>query len=191
MPSSADPVTSALDRAVRLVERAVAALADTTLPIVLIDGRSGAGKSTVAARLASRWPGAVSVIGLDELYPGWDGLEDGAELARSRILEPIAAGRPARWNRWDWERNDIGAEIVTSASLPLIIEGVGILTPASADLAPVRLWLESPDTTRRDRALSRDGDTYRPHWERWARQEEEHLQAHSPRDLATISVEVP
>lgn len=173
------------------VQQAVAALAPEVVPVVLIDGRSGAGKSTVAARLQARWGSAVTVVGLDELYPGWDGLSEGAELVRTRILEPIAAGRDARWNRWDWELARPAEEVVTPASVPLIVEGAGVLTAASAPLAPVRLWLESPEQPRRDRALARDGETYLPHWSRWARQEEAHLRTHAPRAYATIHIEVP
>lgn len=174
------------------VQQAVSALAPEIVPIVVIDGRSGAGKSTVADRLRKRWPGAVNVIGLDELYPGWDGLAAGADMVRTRILEPIAAGRDARWKRWDWANGcPAEQEVVTPASLPLIVEGAGVLTAASAPLAHVRLWLESPEPARRDRALARDGETYRPHWSRWAAQEEAHLRTHSPRAHATICVDVP
>lgn len=173
------------------VQQAVAALSPEIVPVVLIDGRSGAGKSTVAARLRKRWTGAVNVIGLDELYPGWDGLSEGAEIVRTRILEPIARGTDAFWNRWDWENGRPAEEVMTPASLPLIIEGAGVLTAASAPLAHVRLWLESPEPARRDRALARDGDTYRPHWSRWAQQEEAHLRIHSPYAHATIRIDVP
>jgi len=169
----------------------VAALPARQVPLILIDGRSGAGKSTVAARVRDRWAGELIVVGLDELYPGWDGLAEGAEMARTHILEPLADGRPATWRRWDWARDAPGAEVTTPANRPLILEGAGVLTPASAMLAPVRLWLDAPEDTRRQRALTRDGDAYRPHWERWAVQEEEHLRAHRPQQLATIRVAVP
>lgn len=192
MPSSADTFDAALARAASLIHDAVAALDPSgPAPIVLIDGRSGAGKTTLAARLRAEWPGKVGVIGLDELYPGWDGLAEGAEIVRASILEPLAAGREARWHRWDWGHSRPGAEVVTPPGAPLIIEGSGVLTPASAALAPVRVWLDAPDGTRRDRALARDGDTYRPHWDRWAEQEERHLRRDDPRSLATILVDVP
>jgi cytidylate kinase len=38
--------------------------------------------------------------------------------------------------------------------------------------AAVRVWLEAPATVRKERALARDGDTYAPHWDRWAAQED-------------------
>jgi len=38
---------------------------------------------------------------------------------------------------------------------------------------------------RYERAMARDGDTFRPHWERWAGQEEA-LLAEIPEDYATV-----
>lgn len=174
-----------------MIDAAVSSLPPAITPIVLIDGRSGAGKSTLARRVRERWRGPVTVIGLDELYPGWDGLAAGSAIAHESILTPLSAGREARWPRWDWSRDQPGAEVTTSAGVPLILEGAGVLTPATAALAHVRVWLESPEPTRRERALSRDGDTYRPHWRRWAAQEEEHVRRHRPASLATIVVDVP
>lgn len=195
MPSSADDLDTALARAAARVHRAVRAVrasaAFTGPTIVLIDGRSGAGKTTLAARLRDEWPGEVSVIALDDVYPGWDGLAEGAEIVRTRILRPLSEGRAARWHRWDWTRSRPGAQVVTPAGVPLIVEGSGVLTAASAVLAPVRVWLEAPDDSRRERALARDGDAYRPHWERWAAQEERHIRIDHPRELATIVASVP
>lgn len=192
MPSSADATEAAIHRAAAEVRDAIAALpADGPAPIVLIDGRSGSGKTTLAARLRDQWAGPVQVIALDDLYPGWDGLADGSALVVERILVPLREGRPARWNRWDWERGEAGPAVETEPGTPLIVEGSGVLTAGSAALAPVRVWLESPDEVRRARALARDGETYRPHWERWAAQEARHLARDSPRERATIVVDVP
>ena len=38
-------------------------------------------------------------------------------------------------------------------SLPLIVEGSGLLTPVTARLGDVRVWLESPPASRKQRAL--------------------------------------
>jgi hypothetical protein len=58
-------------------------------------------------------------------------------------------------------------------------------------LSDIRVWLESPETSRRVRALARDGDTYRPHWERWGAQERAHLAADDPARLATLRFDIP
>ena len=45
--------------------------------VILIDGPSGAGKSTLADRLIAAWPtdAAPQLVRLDDVYPGWGGLD--------------------------------------------------------------------------------------------------------------------
>lgn len=189
---SDDPVAAALGRAADLICDDVRAVAASN-PVVLIDGCSGAGKSSLAARIAQRWPlaGRVQVIALDSLYPGWDGLDGGVERALNGILRPHGRGKLGAWQRWDWES---GAEAETHAvdpALGVIVEGSGLLTPATAALGDVRVWVEAPESARKGRALTRDGETYRPHWERWAAQELQHIERDDPRSLATRIIEIP
>lgn len=192
--SSADtnPVAVALRRAVDVLQAAVVAVAATN-PVVLVDGRSGAGKSTLARMLVRRWPlsGPVQLVALDSLYPGWDGLADGVEAARERILAPHARGLVGVWERWDWELSLPAEAHAVDPSLPLIVEGSGLLTAATARLGDVRVWLRSPERSRRSRALARDGDAYRPHWAQWAAQEERHLAGDAPEGRATHVFDIP
>lgn len=189
---SDDPVAVALDRAATQIAQDVVALAAAN-PVVLIDGRSGAGKSSLAARLASRWPlvGRVQLIALDSLYPGWDGLDAGVERALDGILRPHGRGLLGTWRRWDWSQEAESESHAVDPSLGVIVEGSGLLTPATARLGDVRVWMESAETARKARALARDGDTYRPHWDRWAAQERIHVERDDPRSLATRIVDVP
>lgn len=189
---SSDPFAAALDAATAQVLAAVRGVGAAN-PVVLIDGRSGAGKSSLARRIVSAWPlrGRVQLIALDSIYPGWDGLADGVETARELILNPHARGLIGVWQRWDWDAEAYAEAHAVDPSLPLVIEGSGILTPVTARLSDVRVWLDSPAPSRKRRALDRDGDTYRPHWTRWAEQEERHLVRDEPATHATHVLAVP
>ncbi|MGX1701551.1 hypothetical protein [Microbacterium sp. NPDC055357] len=190
--SSTDVVGRALTAATSRILQAVEAI-EAPNPVILIDGRSGAGKSSLALRTAAEWPGAgrVQLVALDSLYPGWDGLELGVDRARVDILRPHARGTIGTWNRWDWHEEREAEAHAVDPALPLIIEGAGILMPGTALLADVRVWCESPSASRRRRALERDGDSYRPHWDRWAKQEQAHIERNDPAALATVRVEIP
>lgn len=135
------------------------------VPVVTIDGYSGSGKSTLAAALA-RLVNGWQVLHLDDWYPGWDGLAAGARIAR-RIAADLREGRAPSYEAWDWEAGETGATIRVPLA-PTIIEGCGAIE-AEADLA---IWIADPgEGERRSRALARDGQTYAPHWRRWADQD--------------------
>jgi uridine kinase len=149
--------------------------------IILIDGRSGSGKTELAKLLAETYP-EFELVRLDDLYPGWDGLEAGSAAVPEIIRE-------RRWRAWDWSRDAPGEWHALAADRPLIIEGVGAISRASRPLADIAIWVELDDDTRKIRALERDGDAYAPHWERWAAQERAYLAREDPRSLASVIVE--
>lgn len=172
------PVTMGPDEAARELAPRLSALAGERapasfdeksdklgVPVVTIDGYSGSGKSTLAAALA-RLVNGWQVLHLDDWYPGWDGLAAGARIAR-RIAADLREGRAPSYEAWDWEAGETGATIRVPLA-PTIIEGCGAIE-AEADLA---IWIADPgEDERRSRALARDGQTYAPHWRRWAEQD--------------------
>ena len=191
MLSSAEPtLAAAMAAGVDQVAGAVRRV--TRVPtIVLVDGRSGAGKSTFADLLASRVDEAT-VVRLDDVYPGWDGLRAGADTVRARVLAPLRRGDPGTWPEWDWDADRLsGRERRVDPARIVIAEGAGVLTPASARLADVTVWVDAPREARRARALERDGETYRPHWDRWERQEDVHVRDHRPAEIAGVVVTLP
>jgi hypothetical protein len=111
-------------------------------------------------------------VHLDVIYPGWDGLEAGIALVTEHVLEPLARGEQAAYPRWDWMRSRRGRTIHVPAASHLVLEGCGALVPPAAAFAAVRVWVDAPTEVRKQRALSRDGETYAPHWDRWAAQED-------------------
>ncbi|MBD8012629.1 hypothetical protein AB0O65_07580 [Microbacterium sp. NPDC077391] len=194
MPSSAapDPFGERLSAATLRICDAVTAVSASN-PVVVIDGRSGAGKSSLAARVARAWPLStpVQLLALDSVYPGWSGLERGAEIAREQVLRPHGRGLIGIWRRWDWELQEEAEAHAVDPALGLIVEGCGALTRAAAALADVTVWVDGPKDSRRRRALERDGDGFRNHWDMWADQEDAHIARHEPQTLAHVRVATP
>lgn len=154
---------------------------------VLIDGRSGSGKTTLTERLVARQRldgVGVQVMHVEDLYPGWDGLAAGSESVATAL-------DTGGYRRYDWVAGEFGEWVPLASERPLVIEGCGAITtkniqaargwakrmraslpePGAARIHAV--WLEGPADLRRKRALARDGETFRPHWDRWAAQEEQ------------------
>ena len=147
--------------------------------IIVIDVRSVSGKTQLADMLNFSFTAehfAVRVLHLDSIYPGWDGLEEGTKTWR-KISRNLRNGKPASYREWDWHADAPGPEhtIDPAQETVIICEGVG----ASAGTCDVRIVVKAPDELRYRRAIDRDGETYRPHWERWAAQEEALFAAYS------------
>lgn len=140
---------------------------------ILVDGRSGSGKTEFAAGLARACPEA-QLVRLDDIYPGWDGLEAGS----AHVSEQIFAHN--RWRRWDWLAGEPAEWHVLDPHQPLIVEGCGALSRQNRSLATFGVWVDLDDAERKSRALARDGKSYAPHWERWARQEVQFIAREAP-----------
>jgi uridine kinase len=156
----------------------------TTRPVVLIDGGAGSGKTTLATHLQADWPGPrFQLVGMDEFYPGWHGL-----AAASAMMPAVITGDG--FTTWNWAHATPGPRRTLDPNAPLIIEGCGALTLASKALASLTIWLEAPEAVRRERALTRDGELFAPHWQQWAEQEAEHWRIDRPWELADITVNI-
>jgi uridine kinase len=156
--------------------------------LVCIDGPSGSGKTTLAGRLAAAL-GDPPVLHMDDLYPGWDGLAASIPLLYDQVVEALAAGRAARYRRYDWHREEFAEERDLGTPDVLLVEGAGCGARVIAERAVLLVWIEAPPEERFRRGIARDGETYRPHWERWAGQEAAHFAAEATAGRADVRVD--
>lgn len=156
--------------------------------VVAVDGPSGSGKTSLAAELATALDGAP-VVHLDDLYPGWDGLEDIVPRLLEWVLEPLARGEPARYRRYDWPTGRYAEWHDVPPCPVLVVEGVASGARACAPYLSLLVWVDAPRDLRFARGMARDGEGYRPHWERWARQETAHFAAEGTRDRADVRLD--
>jgi uridine kinase len=148
---------------------------------LLIDGRSGSGKSQLATEIAAAVP-AVQVVRLDDIYPGWDGLEAGSAHVHEFVI-PVH-----RWRRWDWGSDAPAQWNELDPTRPLVIEGCGALSRANRALADFALWVDFDAHQRKERALARE-PVFAEHWDAWAAQEQAFIDREHPRDLADAVVD--
>jgi uridine kinase len=157
--------------------------------LVVVDGPAGSGKTTFAARLAAALGGSP-VVHMDDLYEGWSGLDRAVwERLSTGVLEPLKAGRPARYRRYDWDAERFAEWHDVPAAAALVVEGVGSAQRPVDGLATLRVWVEAPDDLRLARGVARDGERLRARWLRWMDAEREHFAGELTRERADLVVD--
>jgi uridine kinase len=155
--------------------------------LVAIDGPAGSGKTTLATAIAealTRAGDVVQVIHLDDLYEGWTGLDGVWDRLAAGVLDPLAAGEPGRYRRYDWTAGDWAEEHDVPVPDVLVVEGCGAAPRAVDPLAVLRVWVEAAEEVRLARGLARDGAAMRDHWTRWMASESAHFAAERTRARA-------
>ncbi|GAB6904057.1 nucleoside/nucleotide kinase family protein [Kineosporia succinea] len=158
--------------------------------VLAVDGPSGSGKSTLADRLhrvLQQENQDVTLVRVEDLYPGWDGLEAAIDRLADEVLALLSRGERARFARWDWTADRYGT---VQDEVPVkevtIVEGVGAGALAAAPFVHALAFADAPEQVRHTRAMARDGEGYRPHWERWAAQERAYFARERPHERADL-----
>jgi uridine kinase len=140
--------------------------------VVAIDGHGASGKSTIAAAVAAtvgaalvhtddffRQPVGGGRVSALAAYYDWERL-------RAEALEPLRAGRVARFRRFDWAHGDVPVEPVTvepvtvepvtvEPAAVILLEGVFSAAPELADLVDAAVLVETPEPVRLRRLRAR------------------------------------
>lgn len=155
--------------------------------LVCVDGPAGSGKTTLAAAVARRTGAAV--LHLDDLYEGWAGLGGVWDRLEEQVLVPLAEGRPARYQRYDWVAGRFAEWHDVPVPGVLVLEGCGSAPRAVDGRAGLIVWVEAPADVRLERGLTRDGAYMRPQWDRWMESEAAHFAREDTRARADVVVD--
>lgn len=159
-----------------------------------MDGPSGSGKTVFAAALADRLRAAghrTALVAAD-LLTTWSDPFGWWPLLDSGLLQEIAAGRPGTIRANDWSSGEPLPGPLVTVPVPqvLILEGVSSGRTAVAGRTSVAIWVEVPDRAARlERAVRRDGEHQRRHFEAWQSAEDRHFPAEHTRDRADLLVD--
>lgn len=146
-----------------------------TTKLVLIDGHSGAGKTTFAEAL-SRLVGG-ELVHTDDLLDGWqDQFTYWKGLVRN-VFDPIADGRAGGYWRYDWVLGKFVEWVAVKPAPVLIVEGVGAARAPGRALASLTVFIDAPRSLREARSLSRDGQAMQTQLAHWRHREALHFGA--------------
>jgi uridine kinase len=178
--------TATVDRCLTLITAARPRCGGTV--VVAVDGPSGSGKTTLTRALRHRL-GRPPVVHLDAVYPGWDGLARTPAILHDRVLVPLARGERAAYQRFDWDAGTFAEEHEVPPAPLLVVEGCGAGAWPGYAFVSVLIWVDAPRDVRFARAIARDGETYRPNWERWAASERALFDSDRTRERADLVVD--
>ncbi|SET72139.1 uridine kinase family protein [Geodermatophilus poikilotrophus] len=157
--------------------------------IVAVDGRGGAGKSTLVELLRAHVPRSAVVhtddVAWHHAYFDWAGL-----LAES-VLLPLRRGEAVDYRPRAWEKRRRPGSIDVPGGLDTVwVEGTGVLRQQLRPLLDASIWIQVDHVTAAQRLLDRDGAA--PEQlrlvEDWAREEKPFLRREEPWTHATVVV---
>jgi uridine kinase len=148
--------------------------------VVAVDGPGGAGKSTCADWLAKKLD--AQVIHTDD-FAGWENPVDWWPHLIELALEPLAAGKPARYRPTSWGGEEREPITIKPTGI-VILEGVTASREAFRPYLAYTIWIETPRELRLRRGLDRDGADAQQQWAEWMDVEDRYIEREHPAENA-------
>jgi len=174
---------------------------EQSLLIIGIDGCGGAGKSTLANKIKSKFS-TVTIVHMDDFYlPSSQIINEhpmnksiGADFDWKRllqeVLDPISNGIEGCYKRYDWETDSLAETHTVPAIGIVIIEGVYAARQELAEMYDLKIWVNCPRETRIKRGIARDGEPARDMWENnWMVAEDMYVESHKPHEFADFIID--
>jgi uridine kinase len=119
------------------------------------------------------------------LVPEWDW-----PRFQEQVVAPLRAGRPARYQRWEWNRDEPAEWHEIPPGRLVVVEGVSS-TRGEVDVPwALQIWVDAPREVRLRRAVERDGAGMLAHWlDVWMPSEEAYIARERPQERVDLLVE--
>lgn len=159
--------------------------------LILVDGRSGSGKSTFAERLAGLLGGVV--VHSDDIAWHHDPI-DWAHVLVDGVIVPWRRGEAVSLRPPGWIAHGRQGAVEVPSRPVLIVEGVGTGRAALAPRAELVVWVQSDHDEAHRRGLARDVELGRTpeeaeaFWDEWMRAEQPFFTADRPWSRASLVV---
>jgi hypothetical protein len=157
--------------------------------LIAVDGRGGAGKSTLVERLQAIVPASAIVhtddIAWNQAYFDWGG------LMIENVTRPLHRGDAVEFRPQAWIDHDRPGAITVPAGLDVVwIEGTGIIREEFAPWMDASIWVQGDLDEQERRLVDRDGDSteQQEHIARWLAEELPLLLREQPWLRATVVV---
>jgi uridine kinase len=126
--------------------------------LIAIDGRGGAGKSTLVERLQAIAP-ASAVVHTDDI--AWNhAFFDWSGVMIENILRPLHHGEPVEFRPLAWIEHDRPGAIRIPAGLDVVwLEGTGIIREELAQWIDASIWMQGDLDEQERRLVARDGNS--------------------------------
>ncbi len=157
------------------------------MSLIAIDGRAGAGKTTLAASFYEELSvdKTVAVIHMDDLYDGW---ENALSERLTQTLESIVKSHQNKVtfeiDIFNWQSMSFDSKRVIHPVDILILEGVGAGQKVVRDAGATLYWLDIDAEVGIQRVLNRDGNQIASQMKQWQIAQEIHFLRDKTRENA-------
>lgn len=165
-----------------------------TTHVIAIDGRAGAGKTTLANELslALQLHHKVTLIHLDDIYSGWElALSETLTDTLKNILNEIFNQKTAQVPIYNWDSMSFTSTREISPCDVLILEGVGSSQRVVREMATACIWIDVEPQFGIERVLERDGREIEDQMHLWQIREEAHFISDRTRENPDFVLSTP
>ncbi|MDR0943902.1 MAG: ECF transporter S component [Ruminococcus sp.] len=154
--------------------------------VIVIDGRCGAGKTTLAAMLSLCYD--CEIIPMDSFFPQekTDGINIDITRFKSDVLEKIRLGKPFEYQPYSCSTGQFESPVSVNPGKLIIIEGSYSLYPGFVEYYDLKIFMTVKSDEQLKRIRLRDPESAEAFKKRWIPLEEEYFREYAIEDSADL-----